>query len=116
MELSQLLYLGEALCGVGQSLVVDPLVSDDALFVDDDHCAAVCTSFRVPDAQSLGRFTFWMEVGEQGIGKDTQSVGPRPVRVMAVAAYAQDLGTFLLEPVVVLPEGGGLAGSTSGEV
>ena len=116
MRLPQLLYLGEALCGVGQPLVVHPLVSDDALFVDDDHRAAVCTSFRVPDAQSLGRFAFGVKVGEEGIGQDTQGVGPRSVGVVTVAAYAQDLGTFLLEPVVVLPEGGGLAGSTSCEV
>ena len=34
----------------------------------------------------------------------------------AVAAYAQDLGTFLLEPVVVYPEGGDLVASTTSKV
>jgi hypothetical protein len=33
-----------------------------------------------------------------------------------VAAYAQYLSIFLLEPAVELPEGGGLRGSTSGEI
>jgi hypothetical protein len=33
-----------------------------------------------------------------------------------VAAYAQHLGIFLLKPGVILPERGGLVGSTTGEV
>jgi hypothetical protein len=33
-----------------------------------------------------------------------------------VTAYAQYLSIFLLKPVVILPEGGGLVGSTTGEI
>ena len=33
-----------------------------------------------------------------------------------IAAYAQDLGIVFLEPAVSLPEEGGLAGSTRGEI
>ena len=36
--------------------------------------------------------------------------------VNMVAAYAQYLSIFLLEPAVELPEGGGLGGSTRGEI
>jgi hypothetical protein len=35
---------------------------------------------------------------------------------LTVTAYAQDLGTLLLEPAVVLPEQGDLVGSTTGEI
>ena len=36
--------------------------------------------------------------------------------MLAIAAYAQDLGILLLEPVVILPEGGGLVASTTCKV
>ena len=36
--------------------------------------------------------------------------------VLAVRAYAQNLGTLLLEPGVMLPERGDLVGSTACEV
>ena len=36
--------------------------------------------------------------------------------VYVVTAYAQNLGILFLEPAVVLPEQGGLVGSSSGEI
>jgi hypothetical protein len=38
------------------------------------------------------------------------------VGVNVVAAYAQNLGILLLKPAIILPEGGGLTGSTRGKV
>ena len=57
-----------------------------------------------------------MEVRQLRIGKAAQGGGPGPVCGYGVAAYAQNLGIFLLELAIGLPERGGLGGSTRGEI
>lgn len=57
-----------------------------------------------------------MPVGQLGVGQAADGRGPSPMGSDVVAVDAQYLGILLLEPVVGLPEGDGLAGSTRGEV
>jgi hypothetical protein len=57
-----------------------------------------------------------MEVGEQGIGYVSKAGRVGPVRVLTITAYAQDLGTLLLELGIILPEGGDLVRSPAGEI
>jgi hypothetical protein len=57
-----------------------------------------------------------MEVRQQGVSEVTQRVGPGAVGVVAVAAYAQDLGALLLELGVSLVERGDVGGSTTCKV
>ena len=70
----------------------------------------------VPESISLGRFTFGMEVGQLWVGESAQGRGPGPVGSDGVTTYAQNLGISLLKPAVILPEEGGLRGSTRCEV
>ena len=57
-----------------------------------------------------------VEVGQQWVRDVSKSGRVRPVGVVAVTAYAQYLGTLLLELAVRLPERGDLVRSTACEI
>ena len=57
-----------------------------------------------------------VEIGHQRVGDIAQTSRIRPMGVVAITAYAQYLGTLLLELIIGLPERGDLIRSTTCEI
>ena len=115
--LTQLLHLGHDFRGVGEigGGVVSP-EPQDAILVDDDHSSVTGATLIVPQAVRFDHLAVGVEIPEQRIGYVTEAGRIRAMGVDAITAYAQDLGTFLLELAVELSERGDLAGSAACEI
>jgi len=86
------------------------------LFVHHDDGAIPGATLLVPQAIVPGDLALGVPVGQLSVGQASNGRGPGPVGSDVVAVDAQYLGILLLEPVVDLPEGDSLAGSTRGKV
>ena len=114
---AQLVQDGEYHRRIGQyPRLVGLPVADDAAFVDDDHRPEAGPTFLVVKIVCLAGLALGMEVRQLRIGEAAQGRGPGPVRGYSIAAYAQNLGIFILELAMRLPERGSLSGSTRGEI
>ena len=117
IALAETFHHSEDISGVRQGAGLIQLTEAHyAPFVDDDYCPLAGPALLVPKVIRLADLALGMEVGQLGIGKATERCAPSTVGRNCVAAYAQDLGIIILEPLVFLPERGRLRGSTRGEV
>ena len=114
---AQFLHLGENVgrFGKGRRGVL-LAVPHDAISVHNDYSTVWGAALLIPQAVRLGHLPYGMEVGQQGVRDGPQTRRKCPVAVLAVTAYAQHLGTLLLELPVQLAERGDLVGSTACEI
>ena len=80
------------------------------------HRPVAGPSLIIPKVVGRADFALGVPVGQLGIGQPAHGCGPSPVGVYVIAAYAQNLGIFLFEPAMGLPERHRLRRSTGGEV
>ena len=89
---------------------------DDSFLVHYNDGPVARPAFLVPKVIGPGGLSLGMEVGKLRVGQPAHGGAPSLVGMYCIATDAQNLGIVLLKPAVSLPEEGGLAGSTSGEI
>lgn len=101
---------------VRQTLFVQHAPTNDAVDVDDKHCARAHAAVLAPHTEQPGDRAFWMEIGKQGKSQSAELLGPGPMAIHAVDTDAQNLGIRRLETRMVALKGGDLGLSATGKV
>jgi len=101
---------------VREALLIQLAPTDDAFPIDDKHRALAHAAVFAPHTELLRDRAFRMEIGQQGIGKATELLGPSLMCSQTVYTDAQNLSVRRPKARIVALKGVDLGSSAAGKV